>query len=130
MKPPSEELERRRPVWEALSAIFLDNEIDEAARARIADVLHLSGYTLPELESILWSELCPVLHTNLLGTAGEWSGFDVRHVEQRILAREAGRLRQWWSYLNGGHIARHEWRRIKQAMVVRRNREIGLSIRP
>src|SRR5437762_9216335 len=110
MKPPIEELERRRPVWDALSAVFLDTEVDEAWRAEIAAVLRCSGYSESELDSILWRELCPVLHVNLLSVAGEWAGFDMEHVEQRILSRREGWLRQWLSYINGGNIARHDWK--------------------
>jgi hypothetical protein len=56
----------------------------------------------------------------LLTVAGEWAGFDMGYVEQRILAKPAGRLRQWLSYIQGGNIAWDDWRRIKEAMVVRR----------
>jgi hypothetical protein len=78
MKPPAEELQRRRPVWEAISAIFLDTEIDDAWRDRIVNTLHSSGYSEWELDRILWAELCPVLHVNLRSVAGEWAGFDIR----------------------------------------------------
>lgn len=120
MKPPSEELERRRPVWEAISAIFLDTEIDDAWREQIVNTLRSSGYSESELDNILWAELCPVLHTNLLSFAGEWAGFDMEYVEQSILSRPAGRIRQWTAYINGGNIARHAWRRIKESMAARR----------
>jgi len=119
MKPPAEDLERRRPVWKALSAVFIDTEIDEAWRDEIADCLRSSGYSASELESILWGELCPVLHVNLLSFVGEWTGFDMGFVERRILDKPAGRFRRWLSYLRGGKIARHEWKRIKQVMAVK-----------
>ena len=120
MKPPADELERRRPVWEAISAIFLDTEIDDAWREQIVNTLHSSGYTESELDRILWAELCPVLHVNLLSVAGEWAGFDMDYVEQRIISRPAGRVRQWLAYVNGGNIARNAWRKIKESMAVRR----------
>jgi len=47
------------------------------------------------------------------------SEFDMEFVERRILVRPAGRFRQWVSYINGGNIARHDWKRIKDAMAVR-----------
>ena len=123
MKPPADDLERRRPVWAALSAVFFDTEIDGAWRAEIAETLRASGYSESELERILWGELCPVLHVNLLSVAGEWSGFDLAYVERRVLARPAGWFRRWFSYFNGGNLARDEWRRIKGAMVARRGTE-------
>lgn len=36
MRPPAEDFNQRRPVWEALSELFLDNELDEHDRNRIA----------------------------------------------------------------------------------------------
>jgi hypothetical protein len=116
MKPPAEDLERRRPVWEALSAVFLDTEIDDAWRARIVDTLRSSGYSETELECILWRELCPVLHANFLSAAGTWTGFDMSEVERRILTKPAGRFRQWLSYVAGGNTARYDWRRIRKAL--------------
>jgi hypothetical protein len=120
MKPPAEDLERRRPVWEALSTVFLDTKIHDTLRAEIAETLRSSGYSDAELEQILWGELCPVLHVNLLGPAGEWAGFDMEWVEQQILSKPADRLKQWLSYVNGGNLARHDWRRIKDAIAIRR----------
>jgi hypothetical protein len=119
MKPPAEELERRRPVWEAISSIFLDTEIDDAWREQIVETLRSSGYSESELESILWTELCPVLHANLLSVAGEWAGFDMEWVEHRIVSCPAGRIRQWMAYFTGGNIARHAWRQIKESLAAR-----------
>lgn len=120
MKPAAEDLERRRPVWEALSSIFLDTEITDAWRAQIANTLRSSGYSDAELEQILWGELCPVLYVNVLSVAGEWAGFDMDYLQRRILTKPAGRLRQWLAYINGGNIVQHDWKRIKDAMAVRR----------
>ena len=120
MNPPAHEIERRRPVWEALSAVFLDTEIDDAWRAEIVATARASGYSVDELDAILWRELCPVLYVNLLPVAGEWSGFDMAYVEQQILAHPAGRLRQWWSYAVSGHTARDEWQRVRDALTAAR----------
>ena len=119
MKPPAEDLERRRPVWEALSGLFLDSEIDVPQCDAIAAQLASSGYSVAELEIILWGELCPTLHVNLLSPAGEWAGFDMAEVERRILSRPPGRLRRWLAYISGGRIARPAWRRIRDAMIAR-----------
>jgi hypothetical protein len=116
MQPPAEDLERRRPVWEALAAVFLDTEIDDEWRAEIVATLCASGYSTAELERILWDELCPVLHNNLLSVAGEWDGFDMGVVAERILTRPTGWRRRWLAYIAGGRLARHEWQRIREAM--------------
>jgi hypothetical protein len=104
---------RRRSVWEAMSAFFLDTELTAADHARIADVLRESGYTLDELDRILWHELCPALWGNTVIVAGEWSGFDMAELERRILQRPAGAIRRWLSYYAGGRSARHDWAHVR-----------------
>ncbi|MEZ4257125.1 MAG: hypothetical protein R3A78_15660 [Polyangiales bacterium] len=79
------ELERRRSVWNVLSELYLDTELDGRDCARIAAVLAKSGYTVGQLEEILYRELHPVLHANLLSVAGEWAGFDLDWLEARIV---------------------------------------------
>ena len=80
------QLERRRPVWSALSELFLDNEIrPEIAHA--AFLCDASGYTVSELREIWFQELSPLLSKNLLSPAGEWAGFDQRWLEESIIAR-------------------------------------------
>ena len=113
MKPAAEDLERRRPVWSAMSEFFLDTQLDPTDHLRIAEVLRASGYTLAELEQILWGELCPVLFANYLTVAGEWAGFDMDFVEQRILRHPAGCFSRWFSFLYGGNLARHDWRKVR-----------------
>lgn len=121
MNPPASELQRRRPVWEAISAVFLDTEIDDRLREHIVATLLASGYSERELDHILWAELCPNLYTNLRSLAGEWAGFDMQELEHRIVSRPAGRFRQWLAYINGGHRARDAWRQIKHSMAQRRH---------
>ena len=66
-----EELLRRRPVWEAMSDLFLDTEtrwsVPQVAR-RCAE----SGYDDEALERIFWAEVFPEAIDNLLQVAGEW----------------------------------------------------------
>lgn len=81
-----------------MSELFLDTQLDAADHARIAMTLASSGYSVDELDQILWSEVCPVLWGNCLCVAGAWSGFDMNEVERRILSRPAGAVRRWLSY--------------------------------
>lgn len=66
-----EELLKRRPVWEAMSDLFLDTEtrwaVPHAAR-RCADSL----YDDEALERIFWAEVFPEAIENLLQVAGDW----------------------------------------------------------
>ena len=73
---PKTEVARRRPVWIALSELWLDTELDEADLHRIADVLRASAYSLIELRQIYLHEVAPVMYPNTLSVAGEWAGVD------------------------------------------------------
>jgi len=109
LKPPIDDLERRRPVWDALSTLFLDTDTS-LTRSRRAQVLAASEYSLDELEDILLDEVYPACGANLLSIAGEWAGFDPQWLEERILRRRHLRLH---------HVSfakclfANEWRRIK-----------------
>jgi hypothetical protein len=70
------EIERRQPVWAALSELWLDTELSEEDLRRIAGVMRRSGYSLDELRAIYLFEVAPVVSPNLLCLAGEWAGFD------------------------------------------------------
>lgn len=116
MKRAIEDLVNRRPVWEALSALFLDTELDTDVRRRLVRVLASSVYTLDELESILYDEVYPVLIGNLWCMAGEWNGFDLDWLETRLLERLA--RPKWWPriprWLQMNHwMVREGWQELK-----------------
>ena len=82
---------RRRPVWIALSELFLDTEV----RPRIVEAAYAclqSGYSKEVLEHIWKHEISPVLAPNLLSIAGEWALFDPDLLEKNILGRKKGFL--------------------------------------
>jgi hypothetical protein len=58
-------LERRAPVWEALSELFVGKELQDYDYAGIPKTLRLSGYSLDELEKVLREEVAPVFRSNL-----------------------------------------------------------------
>lgn len=113
MNPPLDELERRRPVWEALSDLFLDQELDPGWIEQIAGVLLKSGYSDKELDAILWQEVCPALHSNVLCVAGEWVGFDVDALQEEILRRPAGFFRRWNAFVFGGCLVKPAWKAVR-----------------
>jgi hypothetical protein len=86
------EIEVRRPVWDALSTLFLDTDVslDLEHRAR---TLAASPYSIVELERILVDEVFPVCSWNLLSVAGEWAGFDQGWLEEKIMNRMRRRFR-------------------------------------
>ncbi len=88
MTLPAADLAARRPVWEALSGLYLDTDVSLSLKRRV-DILAASPYSVDELQAILVDEVNPVCRLNMLVVAGEWAGFDVEWLESRILARGA-----------------------------------------
>ncbi|MBY6263766.1 hypothetical protein EI613_17860 [Azospirillum sp. 412522] len=86
--------EERRPVWEALAAMYLDTDVS-LSRAWRVQVLSASPYSLEEIDAILRDEVHPVCFWNLLQPAGEWAGFDPIRLEQAI----RGHRNRWHSRL-------------------------------
>jgi hypothetical protein len=112
MMPAVEDLERRRPVWEVLSWLFLDTELDDGSYTQIAQVLRQSNYSLDELREILYRDLHPVLVWNMMPIAGEWRGFDLDALEARIRENSS----RWWpgfpfTLITRGMI-REPWQRV------------------
>ncbi len=60
-------------MWEILSGLFLDNEIDMES---IADGLTLLQLPVEDIEFAYRYEVAPVLYVNLSVAAGMWDGFD------------------------------------------------------
>ncbi|GAA0422303.1 hypothetical protein GCM10009133_33580 [Cocleimonas flava] len=86
----------RKPLWVALSDLFLDTELQQHDLAFIARRMHESGYSLEEINDILMFEVFPVCIANLHSVAGEWAGFDEKWVVNAILsAKRPNRFRRW-----------------------------------
>jgi len=80
-------LERRAPVWEALSELFVGKELQDYDYAGIARTLRQSGYSLEELEKVLREEVAPVFRSNLsLLAIPEMEGWTQDTVVKEILA--------------------------------------------
>ena len=121
MKLTTKDLEYRRPVWEALSDLFLDTDNSFTHPGRIAGLV-ASPYSLDELERILIDEVYPVCGSNLFSIAGEWTGFDPQWLESSILRRLASPVRRF----NFGRLiapCATEWRHIRDAILQQRCEE-------
>ena len=90
MKPAAEDLENRRPVWKALSDLYLDTDTSLSRRWRV-QILAASPYSLEEFERILIDEIDPACRINFATPAGEWAGFDMEWLEARILKQSRSR---------------------------------------
>jgi hypothetical protein len=115
------DLHARRPVWDALSSLFLDTDTSLMRDWR-ASQLAASPYSLAELERILMDQVYPVCRWNLLQVAGEWAGFDLAWLESRILARRASPFRLFELFDVFRRSVRHssEWQATKSAVIALR----------
>ena len=121
MAVPESELRDRRPVWSALSELFLDTRLLSADLDRIAKSLAASPYSIEKLEEILLWEVYPACRSNMLTLAGEWAGFDQDWLEQRIRRPLSWPARCWAGTVGRfGRFASVQWRRIKLRIAAER----------
>lgn len=113
MKPPAEDLAFRRVVWQSLSELFLDTELDDVWLRGIAAELFASPYTWEEAERILWEEVYPVCIWNLRTVAGEWMMFDPEWLETNILAYCKRRFRLPVRFQTGHWMIEEEWKSVQ-----------------
>jgi hypothetical protein len=122
LKSVAQDILARRPVWQALSDLFLDTDTSLTRDWRIRELAE-SPYSVEELEEILVTEVYPVCRWNLLSVAGEWSGFDPEWLEDKITRRVNSRFRVLHTF-NLGWITVHasvEWRATKIGVRSRRS---------
>ena len=92
----SNTLNIRKPLWIALSDLFLDTKLQNYNFTHIAKAMKASAYSLNEIEDILMLEVFPVCIANLDIVAGEWTGFDEFWVCNKIInAKRPNRFRRW-----------------------------------
>ncbi|ESS70295.1 hypothetical protein MGMO_124c00260 [Methyloglobulus morosus KoM1] len=99
-----EELQRRKPLWTALSELWLDTEIDTVDIQRIVQVVAGSSYSVAKLNEIYLYEVAPVVGANLLIPAGAWQGFDEEwlHTEARKRAESRSLWLRFWVWSDFG----------------------------
>ena len=71
----AELMRKRQPIWEALSTLYLDQDLQEDDYQRIILQIWNKGFTLTELKEIDLYEVFPTLYRNLLSSTGVWNGF-------------------------------------------------------
>lgn len=80
----AEEIEKRKPLWQAFSDLWLDNELQDFEIDHIVDLMKKSGYDLVELEKIFYSEVAPAVYQNTFSMTGEWTGFEAEQLFRSI----------------------------------------------
>ncbi|MBK1894540.1 DUF7079 family protein [Chryseobacterium paridis] len=78
-------LDERKLVWEALSELYLDTELQDSDFQYVIRILVKSPFTFEEIKKIDQYEVFPVLFSNLLIPAGEWAGFDGKRLAKNIM---------------------------------------------
>jgi hypothetical protein len=84
MFPPEKDELDRRPVWDALQTFWMDSDAN-LDLTRVAELCANSKYSLADVEEIYWNEVRPAVRFNLVSLAGEWAGFDIDWLAQRII---------------------------------------------
>lgn len=124
MNPACIDITNRRPVWEALSTLFLDTQVADWRQWRV-NLLSASPYSLDTLDQILSDEVYPICWTNLYAVAGVWDGFDNDWLEGQILHY----LERRWSLCrvlkSGQRFANQdpEWLATKRALIAARQQQ-------
>ncbi len=87
MKLSEDETKRRMPVWDEISRLWLDTELQDFNINGIARELAKSGYSLAELKYIYLEEVAPAVHFNLsmFSVGGVWTGFNSEWLKEEIL---------------------------------------------
>lgn len=105
----------RKPLWIALSDLFLDTELQDYNYAYIAKAMKESEYSMDEIEDILMLEVFPVCIANLHSVAGEWAGFDEAWVCSTIIAaKRPNRFRRWMNHRSFWMIE-NDWKKVVEA---------------
>lgn len=104
-----DELARRKPVWTAMSDLFLDTEVRWNVPT-VALACAQSAYDVPTLDRIFWREVFPEAIGNLLQVAGEWLALQLspEALARRAEADEEPRMLR----LASGWMVEREWRAV------------------
>jgi hypothetical protein len=79
------EIAARKPVWSAVSEMYLDTQLSETDLENIATVIVENNLTISEAKKIDKYEVFPILLPNVLSVAGDWAGFDESWLFEKII---------------------------------------------
>ncbi|ERN41091.1 hypothetical protein KR51_00023520 [Rubidibacter lacunae KORDI 51-2] len=121
MEYDREFVENRLPVWRALSNLFLDTKLERSDYRLIAKEINDTGFSVTEVEQILWEEVFPALADNLRIVAGEWSGFSENWLQIQIMNVMNGdeKGRRLWGLMTVGATRKligEAWSDVKQIL--------------
>lgn len=113
MRFSADEVEIRRPLWIAMSDLYLDTV---PAWSRVAEQCARSPFGIPELQRILFDEVHPVVRLNLWSVAGVWEGFD----QDWLVASIVSHTHRPWCRLPWLEERQYPWRDLKPLVVALR----------
>jgi len=105
-------LKTRKPLWLALSDLFLDTELQDYDCLFIANKMKESGYSLDEINTILMHEVFPVCISNLHSVAGEWTGFNEEWLTEKITQSKPPNLIRRWMHRRSYWMIKEDWIKI------------------
>ena len=108
-------LKTRKPLWIALSDLFLDTELQEYNHAHIATAMFESDYSFAEIEDILMLEVFPVCIPNMHSVAGEWAGFHEDWVIKTIIKAKRPNRYSRWIHRRSFWMIKDDWEKVKIA---------------
>jgi hypothetical protein len=111
-------LERRKPVWHAISDLCLDTDIDVFI-VSIAKTIRTQGYTAEEARKIAFYEVFPVTYVNLCTVAGEWAGFDEAWLFDKIISNRSRISSRFGAYLKQPrlhHLLDDDWKKVEKLL--------------
>lgn len=119
-------VEDRKPIWIALSDLYIDNELQYSDFKIVANAIRNSPYSLEEVKRIDRNEVFPILYTNLLSVAGVWTGFQedwlVTKITNRIRKRTyVGRFFNKIIFLFFGHMNKEYWQQVENVLKTQLN---------
>ena len=124
----------RKPVWNALSELWLDIELTNEDLERIAEVMDRSEYSIPTLREIYLFEVAPIVSSNLFSVAGEWAGFDEDWLYSKIIrcCKRKGVFIRFWVGIGIGKLfmtwaTERHWRKLAKLLEGRRSQHADVK---
>ena len=105
-------LEIKKPLWIALSNLFLDRELSENDFTYIASVIKESELSIKQVEQILKEEVLPICIPNIKSISGEWAGFDEKWLIESIVKLKKLRPLQKAIHKNDYKLIKDEWEQV------------------
>lgn len=126
----------RKPVWLALSDLWLDTELQPGDLERIGSILHESGYSISVLREIYLFEVAPIVSSNLRCIAGEWAGFDEDWLFESIIrhGRKRRPFRRFFTAMGVGkwimtYATERHWVKLVEIVEKKRSQPVAGDVR-